>query len=118
VRHQQLTASCPVGSNSNCIVPCCRLSPCRRRACCCGRSPALLIISINCALITIPSPLQEEGLLCGISSGPAVQAAIRVGQRPGKKGKMVVVSGCLFCVHTELHFAGWLAPAADPVWWW
>lgn len=34
---------------------------------------------------------REEGLLCGVSSGAAVAAALRIGQRPGMEGRRLVV---------------------------
>ena len=34
---------------------------------------------------------KEEGIFCGISSGTAVLAALRVGARPEMKGKLITV---------------------------
>lgn len=35
--------------------------------------------------------MQEEGILCGISCGAAVVAAVRVSEQPEHKGKNIVV---------------------------
>ena len=34
---------------------------------------------------------KEEGILCGISCGAAVTAAVRLAHEPAMKGKMIVV---------------------------
>jgi len=43
------------------------------------------------AVETAKRLIREEGILCGISSGAAVFAAIKVGKRKGMKGKIIVV---------------------------
>jgi cysteine synthase A len=51
------------------------------------------IIKVNDedAIETAKRLIREEGILCGISSGAAVFAAIKVGKRKGMKGKIIVV---------------------------
>ena len=34
---------------------------------------------------------REEGLLCGVSSGAVVAAALQIGQRPAMEGRRIVV---------------------------
>ena len=48
-------------------------------------------VSNEKALETARRVIREEGILCGISSGAAIAAAIEVAQKPENKGKVIVV---------------------------
>ena len=48
-------------------------------------------ISNEDAIATAHRVMKEEGILCGISGGAAVAAALRVSEQPGNENKMIVV---------------------------
>src|SRR5690606_37082171 len=48
-------------------------------------------ISNEDAIETAHRVMKEEGILCGISGGAAVAAALRVSEQPGNENKMIVV---------------------------
>ena len=65
-----------------------------------GFIPGALDVSVVDEVVTVPSEAafttarrlaKEEGLLCGISSGAAVHAALAVARRPESQGKRLVV---------------------------
>ena len=65
-----------------------------------GFVPAVLELDLIDSILTVSdeeamqvgrSLAREEGLLCGISSGAAMAAALRVGQAPSMAGKRLVV---------------------------
>ncbi|VFQ45628.1 cysteine synthase A [Desulfoluna butyratoxydans] len=65
-----------------------------------GFVPGALDLSVVDEVVTVPSEeafvtarllAKQEGLLCGISSGAAVHAALAVARRPESKGKRMVV---------------------------
>lgn len=48
-------------------------------------------VSNEDAMVTARKVIQSEGILCGISSGAAIKAAIEVAKIPENKGKLIVV---------------------------
>lgn len=51
----------------------------------------IITVSDRDAINTAKRLIKEEGILCGISSGAAAYAAIKVGKREENKGKIIVV---------------------------
>ena len=51
-------------------------------------------VSNNDAFVTARRLAKEEGILCGISSGANVWAAMQYAQRPENKGKVIVTVAC------------------------
>ena len=51
-------------------------------------------IANNDAFVMARRLAKEEGILCGISSGANVWAAIQYAQRPENKGKVIVTVAC------------------------
>jgi cysteine synthase A len=51
----------------------------------------IIQVSNDDAMITSQRLAKEEGVLCGISSGAALWAALEVSRRPQNKGKLIVV---------------------------
>lgn len=54
----------------------------------------IIQVSNDDAFATAKRLIKEEGILCGISSGANVWAAIQVAKRPENKGKMIVTIIC------------------------
>ena len=51
----------------------------------------IITVTNDEAFETARSVARYEGILCGISSGAAVQAAFKIACRPENKGKQIVV---------------------------